>query len=120
MPTYSFECPICNSYYEAWYHVEDMPDDIPCTCGAQAERVIAYAPAIPHSQMDTSFQPYYDAQLDQHFQSADHKKKWLKDNDYVQTSGPISPKKDLPGNFKCTAGQAKRIRKRKPNPSNKG
>lgn len=109
-PTYSFECKICGEYFEEWYHIADMPDELPCPCGAYAERIIAYAPALQSTQMDGNFKPYYDDQLAEHFQTADEKKKWLKDNDYVQVSGPLCPQKDLPGNFQCTQGQSKAIK----------
>ena len=108
MPIYCYNCPVCNNYYEELYGCEDYPQEIPCTCGEYAKIFISSAPALKTDNFEGDFDPYYDGQLGQHFQSKSQKDKWLKDNDLEQVSGPSSPQEDKPGNFKCTESQGKK------------
>ena len=111
MPTYTFECPACNEYYEEFFHIDECPSAIPCTCGEYANKIINYAPALGKGTNDGNFKPYFDEQLNQHFQSADEKRTWLKTNDYVQVSGSTSPTTSKPGNFHCTQHQASTLKR---------
>ena len=109
MPMYEYQCPICGQYYEEFASLEDYNKPITCECGEEAVRIIGSAPAIDTSNLEGNFTPYYDGQLDQHFQSKSQKDKWLKDNGYTQVSGPSCPQEDKPGNFRCTESQAKKL-----------
>ncbi len=111
MPIYSYQCEACDEYYEEWYMHSDFPDAILCKCGEYANKIIAYAPSLGKGTKDGNFKPYYDMQLDQHFQSADEKKQWLKANDYEQVSGDSSPQESKEGNFYCTETQASKLKR---------
>lgn len=41
MPMYDYECPHCGHKQEAFFHIKDKPDDIPCVCGKEAVKVLS-------------------------------------------------------------------------------
>lgn len=54
-----------------------------------------------------SFNPHYDLQLGEHFQTASEKKRFLERTGRKQESGSLSPKKSGSGRYICTKSQAK-------------
>lgn len=62
---------------------------IPCSCGHVAYKVYFHAPVVHGAE---SFNPYWDIQIGEHFESKEQKTKRLKELKLVQTSGSDSPR----------------------------
>jgi hypothetical protein len=98
-----FQCLSCERVFE------DLSDGekAQCTCGGEAHQTWIPHPIAVHG-CDV-FNPHYDEQVGQWFESADHKKKVLKSLGKVQVSGPASPKKDKKTSIPMSLDQAKKF-----------
>lgn len=99
-----FECS-CGKYFEEAVDMNDSQCKCP-DCGGLADRTYRHAPIVKGAD---SFNPHYDDQVGLWFESAEHKKKVLKDNGFEQVSGPASPRKSNKTSIKMNKEQAKQF-----------
>jgi len=113
MPTYSYQCETCGQYYEEYFKIDHYPEEIPCTCGDYAHKIIAYAPCLINTDewSDTKFVPHFDEQLGQHFESKEERKAFLKKEGIVVTKGPNSPQGHNNSRPRMSRTQAKKFDK---------
>jgi hypothetical protein len=98
-----FECSKCADVFE------DLSEgkSTVCTCGGDAHQIWT-PPKIAVHGCD-SFNPHYDEQVGEWFETADHKKKVLKAIGREQVSGLASPKTSNKTSIKMTKEQAKKF-----------
>jgi hypothetical protein len=103
-----FRCEDCSKVTEELVNPGDM--QIACGCGGKAYQAITKIAVVGAD----SFNPHHDLQLGQWFESADHKKKFLRETGREQVSGPMSPRKSNKSNVISTRKQAKKEHGEKP------
>lgn len=104
MPLKDFNCSR-HGNFEAYVG----PDDTSAKChkcSTNCERVFLSAPSLS-GEVRNHFNPHYDVQLGAWFETAEHKKKFLKRTGRTQASGPLSPRNTGKGNVVCNLKQAK-------------
>lgn len=82
MPLYDVKCPSCGA---AWEALAKWDADIPCACGATAERQIS----VPVVRPD--LEPYYDDGLGVRVESRHHRREAMKRLSLVENDKPVVP-----------------------------
>lgn len=104
---HDYRCNSCNAIKESLE--ETGTCTIRCQCGSTMN--IAFTKSNLSSECDF-FNPHYDLQLGQYFESASHKKAYLKKIGKTQVEGSFSPKDSGRGRYLVTKDQAKSVNTR--------
>ena len=77
------------------------------TCGISSKRIFLQSAAIT-GEVRNHWNPHYDLQLGQYFNSRKEKQEFLNKTGRIQYSGQMDPRKDSKTMFRCTKSQAKK------------
>jgi len=103
-------CPNCKIDFKVQYDSKDIfdyPEYVRCpTCEIEA-KVVGKDFVTIHGC--DSFNPHYDTQMDKWFESADHKKSWMKKKGYTQVSGQLSPRESSNYMKICSREQGQKL-----------
>lgn len=99
-----FYCKICGRTFERM--VKNNVRSQKCDCGRRCPATIS-VPKLEMSKVE-SFNPHYDYQLGEHFESAEHKMKVLEKLGKIQLGGTLSPRRSSKDRILCTREQAAR------------
>lgn len=99
----TFKCSLCETIFD---DLSEGTTEI-CPCGGEAHQVWMPPRIVVHGC--DSFNPHYDEQVGQWFESADHKKKVLKALGKTQVSGPMSPRAEKKTSIPMSLDKAKKL-----------
>ncbi len=91
---FDFKCEECGNVFEEMTKEKKAT----CSCGGQSHIYYTKSTVVGCD----SFNPHYDLQLGQHFETKEQKEKYLKDTGRSQTSGHASPRTSNNTSIKCT------------------